>query len=587
MKVSKFGVLIISSLCILFLFSCQDGEYRSGTLSLNLTDAPAQQFEAVYVTIKEVWVHVGGDEEDEGNWEIVVSPNKTYNLLELRYCLRVSLGIAELQSGHYTQMRLIIADEPDDGFNLRQEVHPYANYVIDSSYDYHELKIPSGPQTGVKIVGGFDINENQTTELTLDFDASKSVVKAGNSGKWLLKPTIKVLVDTQPTLIEPDPSEWVPLVRFDGSAAGYCYPDTPSAENDGRCITTFNQDAPVYWEGQYCSSNSYKLAYWFWYGWQQECGFGTGDHNNDWEHIILNFNIDNEGVFTIESVTFFQHKGWYTRSQSFKDINVWVGKIGHGSYHNWCDGWGFLWEADYCMGGCGYWDDFRNDTYGIQWKPTNLIPLDEAKNIAGPIGDRVKNEDYCDIPSCEGSSDRVLTTAGCWQNNFTLQPISQSTSSYDAPLFFECSGSLLFPSACENSSAITNIFSVHDNDREDRVWTFGCTPLSGGSTKCEWTDYINDWDQSMDYSAPDNYFISGFSSFHSNDREDRIWKVKVCEQQGKCFTGCEWTVYLNDWDGILNLSTEGKVVAGIRSYHSNDREDRRWSFKLCDLVDCE
>ena len=91
----------------------------------------------------------------------------------------------------------------------------------------------------------------------------------------------------------------------------------------------------------------------------------------------------------------------------------------------------------------------------------------------------------------------------------------------------------------------------------------------------------------MDYSAPDNYFISGFSSFHSNDREDRIWKVKVCEQQGKCFTGCEWTVYLNDWDGILNLSTEGKVIAGIKSYHSNDREDRRWSFLLCDLVDCE
>ena len=37
------------------------------------------------------------------------------------------------------------------------------------------------------------INENQTTELILDFDAAKSIVKAGNSGNWLLKPTIKVL----------------------------------------------------------------------------------------------------------------------------------------------------------------------------------------------------------------------------------------------------------------------------------------------------------------------------------------------------------------------------------------------------------
>ena len=31
------------------------------------------------------------------------------------------------------------------------------------------------------------------TELILDFDASRSVAKAGNSGKYLLKPTIKIL----------------------------------------------------------------------------------------------------------------------------------------------------------------------------------------------------------------------------------------------------------------------------------------------------------------------------------------------------------------------------------------------------------
>jgi len=55
------------------------------------------------------------------------------------------------------------------------------------------LKVPSGLQTGIKIVHGFDINTNKTTELLLDFDASKSIVIAGSSGKWLLKPTIKVL----------------------------------------------------------------------------------------------------------------------------------------------------------------------------------------------------------------------------------------------------------------------------------------------------------------------------------------------------------------------------------------------------------
>jgi hypothetical protein len=55
------------------------------------------------------------------------------------------------------------------------------------------LKVPSGSQTGLKIVNGFDITANQTTELILDFDAQRSVVIAGSSGQYLLKPTIKVL----------------------------------------------------------------------------------------------------------------------------------------------------------------------------------------------------------------------------------------------------------------------------------------------------------------------------------------------------------------------------------------------------------
>ena len=77
----------------------------------------------------------------------------------------------------------------------------------------HELKVPSGSQTGLKIVNGFDINANQTTELILDFDALRSVVKAGSSGNYLLKPTVKVLetanyaiVDGVVTAAETDPA---------------------------------------------------------------------------------------------------------------------------------------------------------------------------------------------------------------------------------------------------------------------------------------------------------------------------------------------------------------------------------------------
>jgi len=169
---------------------------QTGTLSVGLTDASTDAYKAVYVTISEVQVHMSGDV-----WKVVGAPNRTYNLLDLINGVREELGIAELDAGDYTQMRLIIGETPDGGINLLSKEHPYANYVIDLDDNAHELKVPSGYQTGVKIVHGFTISAKQTTELILDFSASESVVVAGKSGKWLLKPTIKVLETKECSII--------------------------------------------------------------------------------------------------------------------------------------------------------------------------------------------------------------------------------------------------------------------------------------------------------------------------------------------------------------------------------------------------
>ncbi len=175
--------------------SAGSGSGGTGSLALSLQDAPAtEEYQAVYVTINEVQVHKSGD--GDANWETVATPNATYNLLELVNGVREELGLATLDSGSYTQMRLILGQNPDNVINILSKAHPFPNYVIEKGTDaVHELKVPSGYQTGIKIVKGFIINENQTTGLILDFDASRSVVKAGNSGQWLLKPTIKVIQD--------------------------------------------------------------------------------------------------------------------------------------------------------------------------------------------------------------------------------------------------------------------------------------------------------------------------------------------------------------------------------------------------------
>jgi hypothetical protein len=190
------AVLAIFTLFIA-LVSCGGGSGGgTGTLVLGLTDATTDDYRAIYVTIAEVQVNKAAaeEEEDEGaGWQTILTPHTTYNLLELVNGVIETLGIAELAAGKYNQMRLILGELPDDSLNILGNPHPFANYLIDSEDTEKELKVPSGLQTGIKIVKGFMIYGNQATEITLDFDAMKSVVQAGKSGKYLLKPTIKVL----------------------------------------------------------------------------------------------------------------------------------------------------------------------------------------------------------------------------------------------------------------------------------------------------------------------------------------------------------------------------------------------------------
>jgi hypothetical protein len=211
MKLDILKNLFAIVLCLLFVSSLAacggsgggDGDVAGstvgqGTLSTSLTDSSTDEYQAVYVTIARVEVH----HDSGGTWQTVAEPNQTYNLLELVNGVRETLGIASLDAGHYTQMRLIIGETAETGsLNIFSMPHPFANYVIDLNGDAHQLKVPSGTNTGLKVVNGFDINENQTTELILDFDAMRSVVKAGASGQYLLKPTIKVLNTTEYAIV--------------------------------------------------------------------------------------------------------------------------------------------------------------------------------------------------------------------------------------------------------------------------------------------------------------------------------------------------------------------------------------------------
>lgn len=187
-------IIRIVTLCLALCLtsSCSgSGDSSRGTLSLSLSDAPAPEYQAVYVTIAEIQVHRA--DSAEGDWISILTPDATFNLLELINGSLDPVGDAGLESGTYTQMRIILGKTPDSEQNILGHAHPYANYLVTAAGTEQELKVPGAYQSGIKILHTFTVDPGLTTDLVLDFDALRSVVRAGRSGRWLLKPVMKTV----------------------------------------------------------------------------------------------------------------------------------------------------------------------------------------------------------------------------------------------------------------------------------------------------------------------------------------------------------------------------------------------------------
>lgn len=164
------------------------GVTPAGTLRVALTDAPACGYDAVHVTITAVRVHASdaAGDADAGWTEIAVLPRRRIDLLTLTDGVIEPLGQSELPAGRYTQMRLVLA--PDDGSV------PPANAVTPSGSVEVPLDTPGATQSGVKLQTGFDVAPGQVRDVVLDFDACKSIVPRGSSGRYNLHPVIAVIV---------------------------------------------------------------------------------------------------------------------------------------------------------------------------------------------------------------------------------------------------------------------------------------------------------------------------------------------------------------------------------------------------------
>lgn len=162
------------------------GSTGGGSMRFSLTDAPACGYDEVNVTVERIRVHQSGTAADgDAGWsELVLSPARRVNLLDLQNGVLMNLGQIQLPAGRYTQLRLVLVDNDAS--------HPFANSVIPTGGVETPLDTPSAQQSGLKMKVAIDVPEGQVADVVLDFDACKSVVKRGNSGRYNLKPVISV-----------------------------------------------------------------------------------------------------------------------------------------------------------------------------------------------------------------------------------------------------------------------------------------------------------------------------------------------------------------------------------------------------------
>jgi hypothetical protein len=143
----------------------------SGSVSVALADAPDPSATAVNVTIDRVEANVNG------TWTPITSGTPAFsgNLLTLASTDKL-LGTTSLPTGHYTQVRLFVSSA-----------------TVTDSTGTHDVTIPSGSQTGLKVLVDFDINANNVTTILLDFDVSHSLIQTG-AGAYMLKPVVRGVV---------------------------------------------------------------------------------------------------------------------------------------------------------------------------------------------------------------------------------------------------------------------------------------------------------------------------------------------------------------------------------------------------------
>jgi hypothetical protein len=158
----------------------------NGSLTVNLTDTPADNATSVVVDFTGVELH-----NTNGQTVTINFPSaQQIDLMQLQNGLTAALLQSQsVPSGTYDWMQLnVLADKDTQG----------ESYIMLNTGAQYPLYIPSGSATGLKLTTSFTVPQYGSTQLLVEFDLRQSVTGADPDGQsYDLAPALRLEDQTQ------------------------------------------------------------------------------------------------------------------------------------------------------------------------------------------------------------------------------------------------------------------------------------------------------------------------------------------------------------------------------------------------------
>jgi hypothetical protein len=250
------------ALTALGLGACGGGSGVSdtGQMKLAVADAPADGAQAVVVKFTGIELTA-----DSGKPVQITFPQpKSIDLLNQSGTASAVLFDQPIPTGSYGQIRLMVVADGDPG----------NSYIMLSDGTMHGLQVPSGFETGLKLVSGFTVSSSGVVDYTIDFDLRKAITcPPGQSPACILKPTERLVDNTSVGNIQGVVDNT--LIPDGCSPAIYLYGGTvnaPEDMNSSAAASDTNQplaskplaantSTPYYYQFTFLTPGTYTVAF--------------------------------------------------------------------------------------------------------------------------------------------------------------------------------------------------------------------------------------------------------------------------------------------------------------------------------------